>query len=73
MRKVKPGFTGARVSEWQWHHMGHMQICTLIQTQPHQHPTTQFFYSPDALSAPPLNQQHQSTENNISMDINVHI
>jgi len=47
--KVKPerenqsGFTGARDSEWQWHHLGHMQICTLTQTQPCQHPTTQFF------------------------------
>jgi len=27
---VKPiGFTGARDSEWQWHQLGDMQICTL--------------------------------------------
>ena len=26
------GFTGAGDSEWQWHHLGHMQICTLPQT-----------------------------------------
>ena len=52
IRKVKQsGFTGARDSEWQWHQLGHMQICTLIQTQPRQHPTTQFFYRPDALPA----------------------
>jgi len=25
-------------SEWQWHHLGHVQICTLTQTQPR--PTT---------------------------------
>jgi len=37
-RKVKPGrynqsgFTGARDSEWYWHQLGHMQICTLTQT-----------------------------------------
>jgi len=37
-RKVKPGrynqsgFTGAIDSEWQWHQLGHMQICTLTQT-----------------------------------------
>ena len=26
------GFTGARDSEWLWHQLGHMQICTLTQT-----------------------------------------
>jgi len=40
-RKVKPGrwnqsgFTGARDSEWQWHQLGHVQICTLTQTHNH--------------------------------------
>jgi len=28
-------FTGARDSEWQWHHLGHMQVCTLLQTDNH--------------------------------------
>jgi len=28
-------FTGARDSEWQWHQLGHMQICTLTQTHNH--------------------------------------
>jgi len=33
-RKVKQsGFTGARDSEWQWHQLGHMQICTSPQTE----------------------------------------
>ena len=27
--------TGARDSEWQWHQLGHMQICTSLQTAPH--------------------------------------
>jgi len=36
------GFTGARYSEWQWHQLGHVQICTFTQTQPRQHHTTQF-------------------------------
>jgi len=32
-KKVKQsGFTGARDNEWQWHQLGHMQICTLTQT-----------------------------------------
>ena len=27
--------TGARDSEWQWHQLGHMQICTSLQTDNH--------------------------------------
>jgi len=29
------GFTGARDSEWQWHQLGDMQICTSLQTDNH--------------------------------------
>jgi len=25
----------ARDSEWQWHQLGHMQVCTLLQTDNH--------------------------------------
>ena len=28
-------FTEARGSEWQWHQLGHMQVCTLLQTDNH--------------------------------------
>jgi len=28
-------FTGARDSEWQWHQLGHMQVCTSLQTDNH--------------------------------------
>ena len=36
-RKVKTNldFTEARDSEWQWHQLGHMQVCTLHQTDSH--------------------------------------
>jgi len=27
--------TKARDSEWQWHQLGHMQVCTLLQTDNH--------------------------------------
>jgi len=27
--------TEARDSEWQWHQLGHMQVCTSLQTEPH--------------------------------------
>jgi len=49
--KANLDFTEARDSEWQWHQLGHMQVCTLLQTDNTPAPTTQFFYTPDALPA----------------------
>jgi len=61
--KINLDFTEPRDSEWQWHQLGHMQVCTLLQTENHpttQHPTTQFFTGRMPLLPP--NQQRQSTE-----------
>jgi len=33
--KTNLDFTGARDSEWQWHQMGHMQVCNSLQTDNH--------------------------------------
>jgi len=33
--KTDLDFTEARVSEWQWHQLGHMQVCTSLQTDNH--------------------------------------
>jgi len=33
--KTNLDFTGARDSEWQWHQLGHMQVCTSLQTDNH--------------------------------------
>ena len=33
--KTNLDFTVARDSEWQWHPLGHMQVCTLLQTDDH--------------------------------------
>jgi len=33
--KTSLDFTEARNSEWQWHQLGHMQVCALIQTDNH--------------------------------------
>jgi len=33
--KANPDFTEARDSEWQWHQLGHMQVCILLQTDNH--------------------------------------
>ena len=50
--KTNLDFTGARDSEWQWHHLGHMQVCTSLQTDNHTStPPLCFFYRPDALPA----------------------
>ena len=45
-------FTEARDSEWQWHQLGHMQVCMSLQTDNHASiPYLKFFYRPDALPA----------------------
>jgi len=33
--KTSLDFTEARDSEWQWHQLGHMQVCTSLQTDDH--------------------------------------
>ena len=58
--KTNLNFTEARNSEWQWHQLGHMQVCTSLQTDNHASTPPLSFYRPDAL--PAANQQRQSTE-----------
>jgi len=36
--KTNLDFTEARDSEWQWHQLGYMQVCTLLQAD--NHPST---------------------------------
>ena len=43
--------TEARDSEWQWHQLGHMQVCTSLQTDNHASTSPLSFYRPDALPA----------------------
>jgi len=33
--KTNLDFTEARDSEWQWHQLGHMQVCTSLQRDSH--------------------------------------
>ena len=33
--KTNLDFSEARDSEWHWHQLGHMQVCTLLQTDNH--------------------------------------
>jgi len=30
--KTNQDFTEAKDSEWQWHQLGHLQVCTFLQT-----------------------------------------
>ena len=61
--KTNLDFTEARDSEWQWHQLGHMQVCTSLQTDNHAStPPLSFFTG--WMPFLPLNQQCQSTEGN---------
>jgi len=44
-------FTEARDSEWQWHQLGHMQVCTSLHTDNHASTQPLIFCRPDALPA----------------------
>jgi len=49
--KTNMDFTEARDSEWQWHQLGNMQVCTSLQTDNHANTPPLSFYRPDALPA----------------------
>ena len=49
--KTSLDFAGATDSEWQWHQLGRMQVCTSIQTDNHASTPPLSFYRPDALPA----------------------
>jgi len=58
--KINLDFTEANDSEWQWHQLGHMQVCTLLQTDNHASTPPLFFTDRMPFLLP--NQQRQSTE-----------
>ena len=60
-RKTNLDFTEARDSEWQWYQLGHMQVCTLLQTDNHASTPPLSFFTGRMPFLPP-NQQRQSTE-----------
>ena len=49
--KTNLDFTEARDSEWHWHQLGHIQVCTSVQTDNHANTPPLSFYRPDALPA----------------------
>ena len=60
--KTSLDFTEARDSEWQWHQLGHMQVCISLQTDNRAStPPLKFFFTGRMPFLPP-NQQRQSNE-----------
>jgi len=59
--KTNLDFTGARASEWQWHQLGYLLVCTSLQTDNHASTRPPLFFTGRMPFLPP-NQQRQSTE-----------
>ena len=53
--KTHLDFTGARDSEWQWHQLGHMQVCTSLQTDNHASTPPLSFIQAECPSCRPTN------------------
>jgi len=59
--KTNLDFTEARDSEWQWHQLGHMQVCISLLADNHASTSPLSFFTGRMPFLPP-NQQRQSTE-----------
>jgi len=64
--KTNLDFIEARDSEWQWHQLGHMLVCTSLQTDNHASTSPLSFFTGRMPFLPP-NQQCQSTEGKMKM------
>jgi len=53
--KTNLDFTEARDSEWQWHQLGRMQVCTLLQTDKDASTPTALFLQAECPSCHPTN------------------
>jgi len=58
--KTNVDFTETRDREWQWHQLGHMQVCTMLQTDNHTSTPPLCFFT-DRMPFLTPNQQRQST------------
>jgi len=59
--KTNLDFTEAKDSEWQWHQLEHMQVCTSLQTDNHASTSPLSFFTGRMPFLPP-DQKRQSTE-----------
>jgi len=58
-------FIEARKSEWKWHQLGYVQVCTSLQTDNHASTPSLSFFTGRMPFLPP-NQQRQITESIVS-------
>jgi len=68
--KTNLDFTEATDSEWQWHQLDHMQVCTSLQTDNHTSTPPLKFFTGRMPFLPP-NQQRQSTEGKCNEEITI--
>jgi len=59
--KTHLDFIGARDNEWQWHQLGHVQVCSSLKTDNHASTSLLKFFTGRMPFLLP-NQQRQSTE-----------
>jgi len=63
--KTNMDFTEARDSEWQWHQLGHMQVCNSLQTDNHASTPPLSFLQAGCLSRRPTNSVKASRANKL--------
>ena len=69
--KTNLDFTEARDSEWQWHQLGCMQVCTSLQTDSHATTAPHHSVFLQAMPFLPPNQQRQSTVGTGNAKLNI--
>jgi len=69
--KTNLDFTEARDSEWQWHQLGHMQVCTSLQTDNHANSPPLSFLQAGCPSCHPTNSVKalKATDNECTLGI----
>ena len=70
--KTNLDFTEARDSEWQWHQLGHMQVCTSLQTDNHASTSPHSFLQAGCPSCRPTNSIKALKANNKQYPENVY-
>jgi len=66
--KTNLDFTEARDSEWQWHQLSHMQVCTSLQTDNHASTSPLSFLQAGCASCRPINSV-KALKANFSMEL----
>jgi len=68
--KINLDFTEARNSEWQWHQLGYMQVCTSLQTDNHANTPPLIFLQAGCPSCRPINSVKALNE--FALTANIH-